>query len=264
MNSVSLLRRPGLLIAAASLASLILVVVSIRASWVSVKSVAPPQTTLKIRTPELKMEIASLRKTGRNLEIGFRNGDNKGVSAWVVVVEGRIYIEDMIYSSNGMLNPGEVKSMQIELSSPAAALPEIRVDTLVFEGQKYLGAPHWALDVFYRRAGTRRQLASAWPYLARLIASLDGWPDQAYAAQHRQLREVMALLSTDKPSNESPSYAVGLQNGKSILERLLTPVPASINGADRQALKASLTAIQQEYLTLMNRLGKGTLDRFVS
>ncbi|MFN7945495.1 MAG: hypothetical protein U0Z53_09095 [Blastocatellia bacterium] len=264
MNSLSLLRRPGLLIAAASLASLLLVVISIRASRLSGTTAAPPQTTLKVKTPALKLEVASIRKIGRNLEISFRNTDDQGVSAWAVLVEGKSWIQDLIYSGNGMLNPGETKAMQIELASPSSPLPEIRVETVVFDGQKYLGTPYRALEVFYRRAGARRQLASVYPYLARMIAALDGWPDQTYASQHRQLREVMALLSTDKPPDESPSYAVGLQNGRDILERLMAPVPASINGADRAAVKARLSAMQQEYLALMNRLGRGTLSRFVS
>jgi hypothetical protein len=260
MNSLSLLRRPGFLIVISSLASLVLIAASIRASRASGENVVQQQPTVSVKVLPQKLEVVSLRKTGRNLEIGFRNGYDRGITAFTVSVDRTNYVEDVIYYGDGEVAPGAVKTTQFELRSPST-LPEIVVEAVVFDGQNYEGVPQRALDVFFRRTGARRQLASVYPYFDRMVSALNRAPGNSINYELTQLSEALSLLTTEKPPGKPPHFGVGLQIGKEIVERIVGSALGELNRSDRNKAKSGLSVIRQDFLSLLVRLDQSSMER---
>lgn len=253
MNSLSLLRKPGLLIVAASLASLVLIVASIRASRASGVNVVQQQPGVRVKVLPQKLEVVSFRKTANKLELQFKNGYDRGITAFAVRIAEKEYIEDLIFAdteSERIITPNATRTTQYDLPVNSSPLPEILIEAVIFDGHRNEGNQQEVVRILNRRTGVLSMLSRIYPHFTRLGGATDGQLEYYFD----QLKEVILIQSTKEPVGMSPYFGSGLVLAKSMLTQWRDELDNKLQFSDRAGLRIKHSQVAARYASLLKSL----------
>lgn len=253
MNSLSLLRRPGLLIVAASLVSLVLIVASIRASRITGENAGKQQTKASVKVIPQRLEVVSFRKTANKLELQFKNRYDRGITAFAVRIAEKEYIEDLIFAnteSERIITPNATRTTQYDLPDNSSPLPEIVIEAVMFDEYRNEGNQQEVVRILNRRTGVLSMLSRVYPHFARLGEATDEQLEYYFG----QLKEVILIQSTKEPVGVSPYFGSGLALAKSMLTQWRDELDNKLQSSDKAGLRIKHRQVAARYASLLKSL----------
>lgn len=262
--------RAGLTLILSLVASLMLVAANTRTSKSSVSPLAQKEI-VKAKTHAPKLQILPRPKQSRQIELLVRNGYKRDVTAFVIALGDSIFYEDLLLNSDEVqrkIAPNVTKSFIYTLARPISQLPQplpVTVYCVLFDGQKYDGDQQRTLDIFFRRTAIRDQFARVYPYVDALVREVNKQPGQvdsvAVKYHMTQLKEVVNLLSPEKPKGKPKHYGDGLAQGLKIVEEAVTIIESEVRQSDKEQAKQRITTFAAFWLSMKRDLDKSAIKR---